>query len=73
MPKQPTVVTTIGQLAEFYGVLPPQGMDEDHIVVLWQDEDGWHINAGDWELRDEDWAPHTDAQVAELIAQDQES
>ena len=67
MPKIPTVITTIASLAEFYGVEPPEGMDPDHLITLWRDEDGWHINAGIWELRDEDWAPRTDGEVQNLL------
>lgn len=62
------IETTLGRLAEEYGVDPPDG-GADVDIRLYSADGGWHISADDpaWSgLTDADWAPETDEDADRL-------
>ena len=73
---QTEIETTLGALADVYGVVGAElfpDFDPDQPVTLERvtDQDGdprWAIHAGAWALADEDWAPRDDAHALEIAA-----
>jgi len=64
------IETTLGELAEHYGV-PLEGDlegGEDVTVTLTRDEEGWHVGVADeaWSGLTDDWAPRSDSDAASL-------
>jgi hypothetical protein len=59
----------LGEMAAEYGVsLEEQGFAgcEGDYVRVYIDDEGWHVSARGLDLRDEQWAPKTDAQAEAL-------
>jgi hypothetical protein len=58
----------ISCIAEFFGLnLEDKGIDDDFSVIIYKDEEGWHVGGENAQyLTDEDWAPVDDRDAQEL-------